>query len=582
MPLASTDRRIYRPSRLRRSLPWLFFGPLLLVLGSLASYEREAAGVLFGVFGGLLLIALVLQWAVGRVRLELSPAGVKLSDLGGGLETPWSNVIGVRLDRGREGFITREPLLGRGASRLASVRGLAYYGEPAYDEQQRQLMGERRVIPIDVFGSHLRYGPLIADIVRFAPWLQADCAAGPRPALRKPPVPLRYTLLGMGLGLLLIVGLFAAMVDERIWAVVFPVLLVMSALWQIYSARNCYLNGARLLAAIYAAGALIFGLFGLAGIGMVIEGRGPKDRAVSCTGRGLALYARKDHDGAIAEFNEAIRLDPANVTAYRARGNVWDDKKEFARALADYDQALRIDPDDFETYRERGRAWYTQGQYANAIADYGEAIRRNLKDATSYRLRGQAWHLQDDDDKAIADFSEAIRRHPRDVVSYRERGNAWDNKRDFGRAMADYDQALKIDPRDFATFRERAIARYTWGDYAGALADVGEALRLDPGDVRALQQQARIRATCPDARYRDGPLAVKAATLACERAGSKDARRLGTLAAAHAESGDFESAVKWQEAALALIEPGKDREAARARLDLYRAKQPYHDPPRRP
>ena len=75
---------------------------------------------------------------------------------------------------------------------------------------------------------------------------------------------------------------------------------------------------------------------------------------------------------------------------------------------------------------------------------------------------------------------------------------------------------------------------------------------------------------------------MKAATLACALAGSKDARRLGTLAAAHAESGDFGSAVRWQEAAMALSEPGNDREAARARLDLYRAKQPYHDPPARP
>ena len=115
---------------------------------------------------------------------------MKLYYLGGNLETPWSNVIGVRLDRGREGFFTREPLLGRGARRLAGVRGLAYYGQPAYDEQQRQLMGKRRVIPIDAFASQLRHGPLLADVMRFAPWLQADCADGPRPALRKPPVPL--------------------------------------------------------------------------------------------------------------------------------------------------------------------------------------------------------------------------------------------------------------------------------------------------------------------------------------------------------------------------------------------------------
>ena len=130
-----------------------------------------------------------------------------------------------------------------------------------------------------------------------------------------------------------------------------------------------------MLAVIFAAGALIFGLFGLAEIRMAIEGRGPRDRAVSCTERGLALYARKDRDGAIAEFTEAIRLDPANVTAYRARGNAWDDKKEFARALADYDQALKIDPRDFATFRERAIARYTRGDYAAALDDVGEALR---------------------------------------------------------------------------------------------------------------------------------------------------------------------------------------------------------------
>ena len=84
-----------------------------------------------------------------------------------------------------------------------------------------------------------------------------------------------------------------------------------------------------------------------------------------------------------------------------------------------------------------------------------------------------------------------------------------------------------------------------------------------------------IWAAAPEAKYRDGPRAVESATLACELTGWKDPGLLDTCAAAHAEAGDFESAVKWQTRAIDLLTDVRRIEDYRSRLKLYQARQPY-------
>ena len=84
-------------------------------------------------------------------------------------------------------------------------------------------------------------------------------------------------------------------------------------------------------------------------------------------------------------------------------------------------------------------------------------------------------------------------------------------------------------------------------------------------------------ATCVDAKYRDGKKAVESATTACELSQWKNAYHVDTIAAACAEAGDFEAAVKWQTKANALYAAGEEREKAQARLKLYQEKKPYRE-----
>ena len=93
-----------------------------------------------------------------------------------------------------------------------------------------------------------------------------------------------------------------------------------------------------------------------------------------------ATSGRKgDLDRAIADYNEAIRLDAKFALAYANRGDAWDDKGDSTRAIADLDQAIRHDPKYSRAYNVRGVVWKKKGDLDRAIEDFTDAIRLDPK-----------------------------------------------------------------------------------------------------------------------------------------------------------------------------------------------------------
>src|SRR5207302_3625812 len=126
-----------------------------------------------------------------------------------------------------------------------------------------------------------------------------------------------------------------------------------------------------------------------------------------------------------------------------------------------------------------------------------------------------------------------------------QRGIAHKRHGDYGQAVADYTEALRLTPGSHQLLLNRSMAARAAKAYAGAFADLGEALRLNPEYAAAHNNLAWYRATCPDPAFRDGGLAVRHARRACELSGWGSPVFLSTLAAAHAEAGEFDQAVRW-------------------------------------
>ena len=153
-------------------------------------------------------------------------------------------------------------------------------------------------------------------------------------------------------------------------------------------------------------------------------------------------------------------------------------------------------------------------------------------------------------------------------------------KKDLEKALADYTEGVRLDPKSEYGFRRRGGAWAALGAHGKAAADYETAIKVRSNSAAAHNALAWLRATCPDAKHRDGEKAADLAKRACELTSWKNAGYIDTLAAAHAELGNFKKAAEYLERALDL--PGTTEAALqefRERLKLYEAEMPYRQPP---
>ncbi len=282
-------------------------------------------------------------------------------------------------------------------------------------------------------------------------------------------------------------------------------------------------------------------------------------------------------EDAPAYYTEFIRKDPEDTFGYAGRANAFSNLGEPDKAIADYTEAIRLFPGDDSFYNNRGTVFSDKGDFNRAIADFSEAIRLDPRNAKALSNRAAEFTRKHDYERAIADYNEAIRLDPRNAITFNNRGNMYRDKGDYDKALADYNEAIQLDPRYATTYGNRGLLRRLQGDFAKAVADYDEAIRLDPEVDWHYNRHAWLRATCPDEKYRDGKVAIESATKACELTKWKDADSISTLAAACAESGDFNAAIRWEEKAIAMTSDRGVLSTLTKQLALFKDHKPVRE-----
>ncbi|HEX4129537.1 MAG TPA: tetratricopeptide repeat protein [Pirellulales bacterium] len=268
-----------------------------------------------------------------------------------------------------------------------------------------------------------------------------------------------------------------------------------------------------------------------------------RDEVKTLTDEATKLFDAQKFDESIKVVNRAIKLAPQEASLFLLRGTCYLRNEDYSRAIDDLSQSILLDPRDPRAFSRRAAARIEQGDNQAAISDLTAAINID-PDARDYTSRADAYI-------AIGHYSPAIE---------------------------DLTDAIRLDSDSAEAHVKRGRAYSTEHRYPSAIQDFNDALQRDANDPDTLGNLAMLLAMVPDDTVRDGKRAVTLANRGCELTGQKDPWLLDVLAAAYAEIGKFDDAIRTEKRALELQSDADVRSNYEERLKLYSSGNPYRLP----
>jgi tetratricopeptide (TPR) repeat protein len=299
---------------------------------------------------------------------------------------------------------------------------------------------------------------------------------------------------------------------------------------------------------------------------------------------GLALRAKgEDASAAVnlerataqgAQLSPVAMNDPARaeVAALRVSGRAEGRRAgaalregRFGDALSRLEQALAANPEDATAALNLARAQARLGDPEAAVATLAPLLRREPRHARALEVRALAHSLAGDTGSAIADVRASVAADPDNAGAQRQLARLLWARGETAESLPHWERVAELEPSD-------AQARYRRAEAATHAGRWTEAVRWLSRDVEELPQPEAFRQLLsrtlgmaqPPAG--DAQRALELALADHER--SPRLRQAETVALAHAARGDFESALRWQAAALAAV-----RQAGREERNAWVAKR---------
>ncbi|MCU0978915.1 MAG: tetratricopeptide repeat protein [Pirellulaceae bacterium] len=291
-----------------------------------------------------------------------------------------------------------------------------------------------------------------------------------------------------------------------------------------------------------------------------------------------ALTNLEKLDEALPHIEKAIQLKPDSPLGYTLRARWKVLKEDMDGALNDLDQAIKIEPRDVMALVIRARLHLSQDNLAAAKDDVERMLLISPGLVQGILMRSMIYAEEGRVGDAIADIESLLKQDPKNVSWRLQLAGYYIKDRRPSKALDIFTKILAEDDEDFFARQARADTLLSIGKHAEAIADFEVLLKQKPEDDSILNNFAWVLATSPEDKLRDGTRAIQLATKACEVTEYKKPHVLSTLAAAYAETGDFDSAVKWSGKAVEMgVKEKEVDDQLKKELESYQQKKPWRE-----
>src|ERR1043166_4138189 len=294
-----------------------------------------------------------------------------------------------------------------------------------------------------------------------------------------------------------------------------------------------------------------------------------------------SVLARQQHwEEATLQGREAVRLMPGYAPAHEILAELLRRRELYEEVIGAAREGLAIAPFSAELRFYLGAGLLANAQPSEANSQLHLAFRLRPGWPEAHSAIGAIYARQRRLDSAVAEYSEAVQLNPTNEQTLITLGSILAMQGKLAEAVTRFSEAVRVHPRSSLAHCKLALALHAQGQTREAIEQYTEALQLEPQSTEALNNLAWIRASHPQAEFRNGPEAVRLAERACGQTDYKQPVLVGTLAAAYAEAGRFADATNAARKAIELATAVNEKEVAARNqelLEIYRAGHAYHE-----
>ena len=212
----------------------------------------------------------------------------------------------------------------------------------------------------------------------------------------------------------------------------------------------------------------------------------------------LAIDSRRlaaTYRGEESFWTRAVAMRPEAWPARNNLGIALEGAGRLPEAVAQYREAVRLEPGNAESHFNLGIALGREGLAADAIAQYETSIKLQPNFLGAYFNLADALAAAGRWPEAIADYQAALRLEPRHVEAHNNLGTALNRVGRVPEAIAQFEAALALDPADAEAHNNLGVAFAESGRFPEAIVQFRAAVRLRPDYANALRNLRRAEAS---------------------------------------------------------------------------------------